>query len=133
MFLINGATQRLVICHVQNVCEALMLAEQTDSGGAAYFVNDVKPIVFKDFLTDYLATQKIRLPNLEISLKVARFFASFLEKVWKLFKLKGNPPIYNSLINTLAIEFITNDQKARKELGYKSLVSYETGMAEMTN
>jgi hypothetical protein len=51
-----------------------------------------------------------------------------MEFVWKIFKRKGHPPLYKGLVNALGIEFITNDIKARQEIGYKQLLTIEQGL-----
>jgi hypothetical protein len=48
--------------------------------------------------------------------------ASIMEFVWKTLQLKRHPPLYKGLVNTLGLEFITIDRRARQELRYTNLV-----------
>lgn len=54
-----------------------------------------------------------------------------MEFVWKTFRLKGHPPLYKGLVSALGLEFITNDTKARREIGYKTFVTIEQGLEMM--
>jgi len=56
-----------------------------------------------------------------------------MEFVWKIVRLKGHPPLYKGLVNTLGLEFITIDKRARQELGYRTFVSIEQGLNQMRN
>ncbi|QCR22313.1 NAD-dependent epimerase/dehydratase family protein [Pontibacter sp. SGAir0037] len=131
MQFINGGKHRLVTCHVTNVCHALILADQSEQSGKAYFLTDGETPIFKDFIKKYVATQGVTVPDKHVSLGMAKMVASIMEFVWKTFKLKGHPPLYKGLVNTLGLEFITIDTKARQELGYKPFVSIEQGLNQM--
>lgn len=131
MQFIDGGKHRLVTCHVTNVCHALILADQSEQSGKAYFLTDGETPVFKDFIKKYVATQGVTVPDKHVSLGMAKMVASMMEFVWKTLKLKGHPPLYKGLVNTLGLEFITIDKKARQELGYKTFVTIEQGLSQM--
>lgn len=132
MQFIDGGQHRFVTCNVTNVCHALLLAEQSEQSlGKAYFITDGETPVFKDFIKKYVGTQGIIVPDKDVSLAMAKRVASVMEFVWKTFRLKGHPPLYKGLINALGLEFITNDKKARQELGYKPIVTIDQGLHQM--
>lgn len=131
MQFIDGGQHRFVTCHVTNVCQALILAAQSEQSGKAYFLTDGETPVFKDFIKKYVATQGVEVPDKHVSLRMAKTVASIMEFVWKTFRLKGHPPLYKGLVNALGLEFITNDTRARQELGYKTFVTIEQGLNQM--
>ena len=131
MQFIGGGHHKIVTGHVRNVCEALLLAEEGSSGGNAYFITDGEEVVFKDFIKKYVGTQGIDVPDKSVSIGTAKFIAGIMEFVWKTFRLKGHPPLYKAMVNTLGLEFITNDAKARSELGYRTFVTVKQGLSEM--
>src|SRR5690554_144395 len=133
MQFIDGGKHRLVTCHVTNVCHALILADQSAQSGKAYFLTDGETPVFIDFIKKYVATQGVTVPDKHVSLRMAKTVASVMEFVWKTFRLKGHPPLYKGLVNTLGLEFITIDKNARQELGYRTFVSIEQGLNQMRN
>lgn len=132
MQFIDGGKHRFVTCHVTNVCHALILADQAEQSGKAYFLTDGEQPVFKDFIKKYVGTQGVLVPEKTVSLTMAKRVASVMEFVWKTFRLKGHPPLYKGLINALGLEFITTDKRARQELGYKTFVTIQQGLDEMS-
>jgi nucleoside-diphosphate-sugar epimerase len=131
MQFIEGGKHRFVTCHVTNVCHALILADKATQNGKAYFLTDGETPVFKDFIKRYVATQGVTVPDKAVSLAMAKRVASVMEFVWKTFRLRGHPPLYKGLVNTLGLEFITNDIRARQELGYKTFITIEQGLKLM--
>ena len=54
-----------------------------------------------------------------------------MEFIRKIFRLKGHPPLYRGLVNALGLEFVTTDNKASQQLGYKPLVNISQGLNMM--
>jgi nucleoside-diphosphate-sugar epimerase len=131
MQFIGGGLHKIVTCNVKNVCEALLLAEQGGRGGQSYFITDGEVVVFKDFINRYVGSQGIAVPDKSVTIGTAKFISGIMEFVWKTFHLKGHPPLYKAMVNTLGLEFITSDAKARKELGYKTFVTVDQGLSVM--
>jgi nucleoside-diphosphate-sugar epimerase len=131
MQFIAGGKHKISVCNVANVCEALQLAVHNGKGGQAYFITDGESVVFKDFIKSYVATENVEVPDKEVSIKMAKFIASAMEFTWKTLRLKGHPPLYKAMINTLGLPFIINDDKARRELGYKPVTTIKEGLAIM--
>lgn len=129
--LIEGGKHHISTSHVLNVCHSLILAEKSAQSGKAYFITDGETQVFKDFLARYVATQGVALPEKAISLRMAKILASLMEFIWNNFRLKGQPPLYKALINTLGLTFTLNDTRARNELGYRPIITLQHGMELM--
>src|ERR671924_580433 len=60
---IGGGRHLTDTTHVDNVVEGLMLAAERGRAGEAYFVTDGEPVVFRDFITELLATQGVEAPD----------------------------------------------------------------------
>lgn len=129
---IDGGNHLFISCHVRNVCQALLLGEQSKIGGEAFFITDGEQITLKNFLKRYLKTAGITIPDASISYKKAWFIANVFEALWKLLRLKGEPPLTKATVYATGMEFTASDAKARIQLGYKPVVSYEQGFNEMT-
>lgn len=129
---INGGKHRFVTGHVLNVCHALILAAEKNVGGEVFFITDGEHPVFKEFIRDVLTTQGIKTPDRTVPLGVARLLASMLASVWRTFRLKGHPPIYPGMVNTLGLPFVVSDAKARRQLGYQNVISLQEGLRDMT-
>lgn len=118
-------------CHVRNVCEGAVLAYQKGAGGQAYFLTDTEKTSFREFITGMLATQEIRPGSLSLPSSVAWASAAFLEGLWRLFHLRGRPPITRTLLALIGTSIELSDGKARKELGYAGRVTRSAGLEEM--
>jgi len=131
MMFINDGKHLFNTCHVDNICHALLLAEKSRETGKAYFITDDENLIFKDFIKNYVSTKIDKFPEKSVSLRTARLFASIFEFIWKTFKLKHSPPLYNGLVNVLGLEFTVDITKAKRELNYKPIQTVNMGLLEM--
>ena len=111
-------------CHVANVVEGALLAAEKGRDGEIYFLTDGEPVDFRDFVTAMLATQGVDAGTRTVPRWVAKTVASLTS--WM-----KNPPVTKTAVALVGGEVTVVDAKARKELGYASKVTRETGLAEM--
>ena len=71
--------------------------------------------------------------NREIPLGIASVLAGICEFIWKLFGLTSRPPVPPILLRLMAREFSVSDAKARKELGYRNVISFEEGIKTLNS
>ncbi len=116
-------------CHVDNVVEGALLAADKGRGGEIYFLTDGEPVEFRDWITRLLATQNVTPPDKSIPRWLAWNAAKVCEGLWNLFGIQSPPPVTRVTVNLIGQEVTVNDAKARRELGYTSHVSRETGLA----
>jgi nucleoside-diphosphate-sugar epimerase len=128
---INGGRYQTSTCHVANVCEGMILAAEHGRGGEVYYLTDGPPIEMRAFLTAMVRSQGVEPGNRSIPRSIALMMASLMEMIWQTFKLKGSPPVTITAIKLIGEEVTVNDDKARREIGYRSLVSREEGLAMM--
>lgn len=128
---VEGGRYLTSTCHVANVCEGALLALEKGRGGEAYFLTDGVPVEFRDFMTRMFATQGVSVPDKRVSLRTASLAASVCEWLWDHLPLPGRPPLTRMAINLGAREVTVSDAKARRELGYRGLVSIDQGLAEL--
>ena len=117
--------------HVRNVVEGLILAAEKGRGGQVYFLSDGEPMDFREFITRSLETQGVTPPDKKIAWGVANVAAIATESLWKLFRLKSDPPLPRAVHYVMGQKLTVNDSKAREELGYEGRVSIEEGLAEL--
>ncbi len=128
---IDGGRYLTSATHVRNVCEGLILAAERGRGGEIYFVTDGEPIEFRTFLTGLLAAQNVPVGNRSLPRPLAQAIAAIVERIWSLFGLKTAPPVTRMSVKMIGEEVTIDDSKARKELGYQGLVTFEQGVQEM--
>lgn len=117
--------------HVDNVCEGLLLAAEKGRGGEAYFVTDGAPIELRGFVTQMLATQGVDAGSKSLPKGLVLLLARVSEWIWETFRLKGNPPATRMAVHLFGEPVTVNDAKARRELGYRGLVTREQGLATL--
>jgi nucleoside-diphosphate-sugar epimerase len=125
----DGGTQAMSTCHVNNLIDALLLV--VDRGRGVYFVADAEEGTLKSVISDLLATRGVKAGDKSVAFGVAWMLAGLMGLFWKLFNLKGEPPITRQMLRLIGKPFTLNIGKARRELGYAPRVSWKQGIAEM--
>jgi nucleoside-diphosphate-sugar epimerase len=128
---IGGGRHKTSTTHVDNVIEGLMLGAERGVGGAAYFVTDGDPVVFRDFVTRLLATQGLEPGDSELPLPVAKAVTVLGEAAWRALPLRGSPPITRMVLWLSSQECTIDISRARSELGYAPVRSIDDGLAEL--
>jgi nucleoside-diphosphate-sugar epimerase len=128
---IGGGRHKTSTTHVDNVAEGLWLGATKGTAGAAYFVTDGEPVVFRDFVTKLLATQGIDAPDGELPAPVARALAAAGEAAWRALPLPGSPPLTRMALWVSSLECTIDISRARAELGYSPVKSIDDGLSEL--
>jgi nucleoside-diphosphate-sugar epimerase len=129
---IGGGHQLTSVTHVDNTVEGLVLAASRGTPGAAYFVTDGDPVVFREFVTRLLATQGVEAPRGSVPRSVAEAAARAAEVAWRLLPLPGPPPLTRFAVWVASLECTLDDSRARADLGYAPVVSREDGLAALS-
>jgi nucleoside-diphosphate-sugar epimerase len=127
---IGGGRNLTATTHVDNVVEGLLLAAERGRAGDVYFVTDGEPVVFREFVTELLATQGVEPPDRSLPAWTAAPMAR-IAAAWRLLPLPGAPPMTTFRAWLLTQECTIDISRAREELGYKPVVSREQGLAEL--
>ena len=125
----DGGTQPFSTCHINNLIDALLLA--VDRGHGAYFVADAEERTLRSVISDLLATRGVKAGDKSASFGMAWTLAGVMGFFWRLFNLKGEPPITQQMLRLIGKPFTLNISKAQRELGYAPRVSWRQGIAEM--
>jgi nucleoside-diphosphate-sugar epimerase len=127
----SGGHNLTSTCHVRNVCEGALLAAERGRPGEIYFLTDGEPVEFRAFITAMAQSQGVDPGSREIPRGLIYALAAVGEFLWTWLPLKGRPLVTRSAILLTGNEVTVNDAKARREIGYRGLVSREAGLAEM--
>ncbi len=128
---IGGGRQRTSTTHVDNTVEGLILAAQRGRPGEAYFVTDGEPVVFREFVSELLATQALTPPSRSMPAPVAAALASGGEVAWRLLRLPGRPPLTRFAYWVSSQECTIRIDKARTELSYSPVKTRAEGLQEL--
>ena len=86
--------------------------------GNAYFISQGEPVILWSWLNQILIKLGIDPLTKRVPLKFAFFIATILEAVWKLFAIKGDPPMTRFAAVELAKDHYFNISRAKQDLGY---------------
>lgn len=128
---IGGGSHRTSTTHVDNTVEGLVLGAERGRPGEAYFVTDGEPVVFREFVTELLATQGVEPPDRNAPRAVVGALAAVGEGAWRLLPLPGRPPVTRMELWVSALDTTIDISKARRELGYEPVITRERGLAEL--
>jgi nucleoside-diphosphate-sugar epimerase len=128
---ISGGRHLTSTCHVENVCEGMVLAAERGRGGEVYFLTDGEPVVLREFLGAIFDTQGVDPGDGSVPHWIAAAGAWIAELVWRTFRLSGEPPINRTALVLIGEEVTVSDEKARRELGYLGKKSRADGLREM--
>ncbi len=128
---VSGGDYFTSTCHVDNLCEAIVLAAESDRSGQAYFVTDGPPVGFREFITDLAAAYGVEMPSRSVPRSVARAAARAAAGSHRVLRREGEPPVSPTAIALGAQEVTVNDERARRELGYRPVVTVAEGLARL--
>jgi len=125
---IGGGHQILSTVHIKNLSAAVIAALNNGKGGEAYFITDGDRRSMRTTFSAIIKAFGLEPGEREIPLGIASFLASGGAFIWKLLGLKSRPPVPPLMIRLMAKEFSVSDKKARTELGYQNVISFEEGL-----
>jgi nucleoside-diphosphate-sugar epimerase len=128
---VGGGTHLTDTTHVDNVVEGLVLTAERGAAGEAYFVTDGEPVVFRELITELLATQGVEVPSRNVPPAVGRLLAAVGEGAWRALPLRGGPPLTRLAYWLSALECTIDISKARRDLGYEPVRTRTEGMDEL--
>ncbi|MEM9919033.1 MAG: NAD-dependent epimerase/dehydratase family protein [Bacteroidota bacterium] len=128
---IGGSHQILSTIHIDNLSAAVVAAIANGRGGEPYFITDGDRRSMRTSFSAIFKAHGLDGGEREIPLGVASFMAHTCEIIWKLFGLKSRPPVPPLAIRLMAKEFSVSDEKARKELKYRNVISFEDGIKNL--
>lgn len=128
---VDGGKQAMSSCHVDNLCEALILAADRGRGGEAYFIADDEQSTLKGFISSLLSTRGVNVSDKAVPFGMAWMMAGLMGAVWRLLRLKGQPPITRQMLRLIGKPFTIKTDKARAELGYTPRITMRDGLAAM--
>lgn len=127
----GGGKQVMSTSHMDNVCHCAILAAECAPGGRAYFVTDGEDRTLREIIGQLVTTQGVEAKARDVPVGLAWFLASVMEGVWRTLKLHGAPALTRQQVRMVGYPFTLSDQRARTELGYAPVVSWQEGIEAM--
>lgn len=128
---VGGGRHLTSTCHVDNVCEGMILCAERGRGGEAYFLTDGPPVEARTFLSALIKTQGLEPGDRSVPLWLARAAAWVAEAASRTLGVPARPPLTRMAVGLFGEEVTVSDAKARRELGYQARTSIAAGLAAM--
>ena len=127
--LVNNGENIVDITCVENVAYALRLClESENANGKTYNISNGEPTEFKQILEELMKEIGMKPKYLKLSKKGIYCLSNSLEKIYKTFNLKGEPPLTNYTAITLAYSQTLNIDKAKRDFNYKPIMTLGEGI-----
>ena len=128
---VGGGRQLTATTHIDNTVEGLWLAGTRGPAGGVWFVTDGEPVAFRDFMTEWVGTQGVEIPDKSVPAPVANGAARALEWLWRRTRRSGSPPLTRFAVWVSSQECMIDISRAERELGYRPVRTREEGLREM--
>ena len=125
------STSYIVDTALAHVLAAENLLTTQTAAGRAYFVTDAKPVHLWQWIDDILARAGLTKPQRVLSPRVAWRLGHFYELLYKLFRLKSEPPLTRFLAQQLSRTHTYSSRRAAEDFGYQPRATYEEGMRQL--
>lgn len=132
--IVGGGKNRVDMVHVENVVDAQLLAEKALDGcapGKAYFITNDEPTLLWNWINQLLSALGEHPVEKHISLRAASAIGRVCETLWRVFPLKGEPPMTRFVASELAKDHWFNIAAAKRDLGYRPRISMAEGTIEL--
>jgi nucleoside-diphosphate-sugar epimerase len=134
---VGDGTNLVDICYVENAAAAHLAAADAladpDSPvvGRAYYISQGEPVNCWQWIDEILALAGLPPVRKSMSFNTAWRFGRACETVYKLLRLRGEPPMTRFLAAQLARSHWYDIAAARRDLGYEPRVSTAEGMQRL--
>jgi nucleoside-diphosphate-sugar epimerase len=132
-----GPDKLIDTVYIDNAAQAHLLALdhlETDTqtvGGKTYFISNDEPMTQRQVIGGLLKAAGLDIDIQPISPHVAITAGTILETVWKLFRLKSEPPLTRWSAEHLSTAHWYDISAAKRDLGYEAEISIAEGLERL--
>ena len=135
--IIGPGDNKVDVTHIANVVDAHLLAEGAlvrpghAAGGRAYFITNGEPVILWKWINNLLMGLNEPPITRHLPLSVAYAGGGVLEAVWRILRLKGEPPMTRFVAKEMATDHWFDITAARRDLGYHPLMTVADGVTDL--
>lgn len=129
---IDDGRHRMDHVHVTNLAAAVTASLTRGADRGVYYVTDGDPRTVREFMTPMMAAAGADVRTARsVPYGIASVLARSLDGIWRLLRRPAAPPLDRWLVAFLGRDRTYDTTRARAELGYRPVVSFEDGVAGM--
>jgi nucleoside-diphosphate-sugar epimerase len=129
---IGRASNRLALSHVDNLTLGLRLAaEAPAAAGQVYHLTDGETVTAREVIDGLAALLGKARPRRSVPFFVLYLAAATMEGVARLLRWRSPPPFTRYGVRLMASDCRYDNRKAERELGFRPIVSFQKGLAEL--
>ena len=130
---VGGGRQLTATTHIDNTVEGLWLGA-TKAPAGRRLLRDRRRAggVPRVPHADARAPRASTIPDKSVPPAVAKLAAAAAERIWRLLKRPGSPPLTRFAVWVSSQECTIDISRAERELGYRPVISREEGLAELS-
>lgn len=128
---IDGGRALTSTTHIDNLIHAIESALTKGQGGEAYFILDDGNVPIRTMIEGMAASKRLNLGDKQLPGWLAAGVGAVAETIWRLFDLKGEPPLTAHAAMVMRRDCTLVGDKAKAELEYAPVISREAGLAAM--
>ena len=122
--------------YIDNAAYAHLLAAETlqinnELSGKTYFISQNEPILLWDMVNAILDAGGLSPVNKTLPYNIVKVVGIFMEMLYKAFNISVEPPITRFMVDELATSHWFDISAAKKDLGFKPLVSIKDGLLQL--
>jgi nucleoside-diphosphate-sugar epimerase len=136
LYRVGEGTNRIDVTYVENAAEAHLqaadaLAPGSPVAGKAYFISQGEPVNCWQWIDRLLAIAGLPPVKKALSYRAAWSLGAGFEALYKLFRLKSDPPMTRFLAAQLARSHYFDITRAKTDFGYVPRISTEEGLERL--
>jgi nucleoside-diphosphate-sugar epimerase len=133
---IGETSKKIDTVYVDNAAEAHVLAlEKLEPGspiaGKVYFITQGEPTAIDAMVNSLIKAAGFPPERRRISVDFARFVGKWLERIYKLLRIRSEPPLTRFIVDQLSTAHWFNISAARRDLGYAPRVTTNEGLVRV--
>jgi len=128
LFFGNGRAY-LHMVYIDDLVDGFILCSRKEEAiGQVFIIGGEKYTSLNELSAMIAAEFGVKTPSIHLPYKPVELLAVCVEKIWKLFKIKKQPPIYKRRVAFFKKSRAFSIEKARKLLGYEPKVDLKSGI-----
>ena len=133
---VGRGDNRVSMTYVENAAAAHLqaadlLTPDATHAGRAYFINEPESVNLWDWINQLLGLADLPPVTATISAAAAHRLGTLLEATWRLFRLKGEPPMTRFLAAQLSRSHSYSIAAATRDFGYRRIVPVDEGLRRL--